>query len=91
MLSWSLSLSAMAPCRSMSSRYLWRLRRPLLSVHPCKHKPWLGSSVLPYTASGFSFKPIWGGGAQSAGSGSTSSRDVDIFFVELRAQAHLYL
>jgi hypothetical protein len=34
---------------------------------PKMNKPWLGSSILPYTDSGFSFKPIWGGGGKGRG------------------------
>ncbi|KAL1519836.1 hypothetical protein AB1Y20_023340 [Prymnesium parvum] len=36
-----------------------------------RSKPWLGSSVLPYTNSGFTFRPVWGGGAQLGGGGSS--------------------
>jgi len=38
---------------------------------PESFKPWLGSSILPYTASGFKFAPVWGGGTQSSGGGSS--------------------
>ena len=43
----------------------------LAQYDPGSFKPWLGSSVLPYTESGFSFKPVWGGGAQLGGGGSS--------------------